>query len=98
MIDTTESMIKHFKKALKFFTKFVKRLSIAATKTSVGLITFGRYHRHFNMEFDKYKFESDINRKIMRTRQTDKWYSRADVAGALHMVNKQVRTNNYLSA
>ncbi|CAB4006278.1 Hypothetical predicted protein [Paramuricea clavata] len=90
MIDTTSGMKPYFNKALKFFTKFVKRLNIAATKTDVGLMTFGRNRKHLNMEFGKYKFENDISKKILKTTQTDKWSSHVDVAGALHMVNKQI--------
>jgi hypothetical protein len=97
MIDTTGGMNGYFKKALKFFTKFVKRLNIAATKTDVGLMTFGRNRKHLNMEFGKYKFENDISKKILRTRQTEKRFSQVDVAGALRMVNKQVRTQKCIS-
>ena len=90
MIDTTRSMNGYFKKTLKFFTKFVKKLRIAATKTDVGLMTFGRSRKHLNLKLGKLSFENDVNRRILKTRQSDEWASRADVASALKMVNKEV--------
>lgn len=96
MIDTTREMNSYFKKALKFFTKFVKRLSIAATKTHVGLMTFGRNRRHLNLELGKKKFEADINRKILDVWQSDKWARQANIAAALREVNIKVGVILYL--
>ena len=83
-------MNPYFKKALKFFTKFVKKLSIAATKTHVGLMTFGRNRRRIDMELGEKKFEADINRKILNTWQSDKWTRQSNAAAALREVNKKV--------
>ena len=91
MVDTTRDMNGYFKKALKFFTKFVKRLSIAATKTHVGFMTFGRDRKHLNLEMGKKRFEADINRKILNAWQSDKWTRQADIAAALRDVNIKVR-------
>ena len=94
MIDTTSGMDGYFKKALKFFTKFVKRLNVAATKTEIGMMTFGSRNYNIYLELGKLKFEKDINDKILRTRQSDKYdrYSKTDISGALGFVNKQVRS------
>jgi hypothetical protein len=90
MIDTTRDMNGYFERTLKFFTKFVKKLSIAATKTDVGLMTFGRSRKHLNLKLGKLSFENDINRKILSIRQSDRWERRADIASALKKVNREV--------
>ena len=94
MIDTTKEMSKYFRKTLRFFSKIVKRLDIAATRTEIGLMAFGERRNDIKIPMGSLKFEQDIDYKISSISQSERWRNFVDIASALKKVNEQVKKSS----